>query len=495
MEITKQLRNQHLLWRAGFGPSIADIGALAHTNPARRYRQLEKQARETTTPLDTASSYVKNSLQQPPNTMEAQMDPEEKKKYTAEQKRLINRQSSADIKNLSLQWLDQMAGGNQLREKLSLFWHGHFASRVNNSLYQQMLLQIIREKASGHFGDLLKAVSKSASMLSFLNNQQNRKKKPNENFAREVLELFTMGRGHYTEKDIKEAARAFTGWGFEKNGCFVFREKIHDAAEKTFLGTHGRLSGADVLDIILQQKQTAVYITEKIYRYFVNEQTDRDHIAWLAERFYNSNYHIGGLMYDIFTSDWFYEEKHIGVQIKSPVVYLTGIRRLLPITIRNEEVQVVLQRLLGQWLFNPPNVAGWPGGTAWIDSSSLMLRLRIPGLIRDEESIALKPKGNDDADMGRKEMINVGTANKPRAKKTGGGYQIMAQVNWLQLEQQLEKVQDAGLYPVLEQLILQTPPGSADKNALKKIVQQESRRDYIRTLTIALMSTPEYQLC
>lgn len=495
MEITKQLRNQHLLWRAGFGPSIQDIGALDHMNPVKRYRQLEKEGQLKPVPLDAASSYIKNSLQQPPNTMETHMDPEEKKKYTAEQKRLINRQSSTDIKNLSLQWLDQMAGGDQLREKLSLFWHGHFASRVNNSLYQQMLLQVIREQASGHFGDLLKAVSKSASMLSFLNNQQNRKKKPNENFAREVLELFTMGRGHYTEKDIKEAARAFTGWGFEKNGSFVFREKAHDAGDKTFLGTHANLSGDDVLDIILQQKQTAVYITEKIYRYFVNEQTDPEHIHWLAERFYSSNYHIGGLMHDIFTSNWFYDEKHIGVQIKSPVAYLTGIRRLLPINIRNEEVQVLLQRLLGQWLFNPPNVAGWPGGTAWIDSSSLMLRLRIPGLIRDEESITIKPKGNDDVEMGRKEMLDVGAADKPKPKKAGGGYQIMAQVNWQQLEQRLEKVKDADLYPVLEQLILQTPPGSADKNALMKIVQQESRSGYIRTLTIALMSTPEYQLC
>ncbi len=196
-----------------------------------------------------------------------------------------------------------------------------------------------------------------------------------------------------------------------------FPEKGHDNEVKTVLGRSGNLTGDDVLDIVLEQKQTASYLTAKIYRYFVNGQTDPQHINWLAERFYRSRYDIGGLMHDILTSDWFYEEKNTGVRIKSPVEYLCGIRRLLPITIRNEEVQVLLQRLLGQWLFNPPNVAGWPGGTAWIDSSSLMLRLRIPGLIRSEESIHIKPKGNDDVDMGSKEMLAIGAPPRPRQKK------------------------------------------------------------------------------
>ena len=495
MEITKQLRNQHLLWRTGFGPSIHDLDALTYNNPHKLYKQIEKSARQKPAPLDVASSYIKSSLLQPP-VMETQLDPQEKKRYTAEQKRVINRQSSTDIKNLSLLWLDRMAGSEgQLREKLALFWHGHFACRINNSLYQQMLLQEIREHAFEYFGDLLKAVSKSASMLSFLNNQQNRKKKPNENFAREVLELFTMGRGHYTEKDIKEAARAFTGWGYEQDGSFTFRNKVHDEGTKTFLGVSGNLTGDDILDIILKQKQTAVYITEKLYRYFVNEQADPQHTAWLAERFYNSNYHIAGLMHDIFTSDWFYEEKNIGVCIKSPVEYLTGIRRILPMTINNTDVQVLLQRLLGQWLFNPPNVAGWPGGTAWIDSSSLMLRLRIPGLIKNEETINIKPKGNDDVEMGRREMLDLGADKKPKQKKPGSGYQIMAQTDWPLFEKAFSKIKQEDLYALLEQLLLQTPPGSADKNALLKIVQQDSKTAYTRTLTIALMSTPEYQLC
>lgn len=496
MELSKQLRNQHLLWRAGFGPSAADLDRLRHIQPDKLYRQLEKQAAQKPQLLDTASDYVKGSLLQPAPPMEAQLTPDDKKRYNAEQRRLINRQSSADIRKLSLLWLDQMATGESpLREKLALFWHGHFACRVNNSLYQQLLLQEIRTHAFGYFGDLLKAVSKSASMLQFLNNQQNRKKKPNENFAREVMELFTMGRGHYTEQDIKEAARAFTGWGFEKDGSFVFRSKVHDDGTKTVLSKSGVFNGDDILGIILEQRQTAVFLTEKIYRYFVNDTPDQLHIEWLSDRFYKSNYHIPALMHDIFTSDWFYEERNIGAIIKAPVVYLSGIRRLLPINIQNEEVQVLLQRLLGQWLFNPPNVAGWPGGTAWIDSSSLMLRLRIPTLIKNEETLSIKPKGDDDVQMGKKEMLETGSAAQPKAKKPGGGYQITAHIDWAKLEQALDNVKQEDLYPALEQLILQTPAGSADRDALMKLVQQDSRSAYIRSLALALMSTPEYQLC
>jgi uncharacterized protein (DUF1800 family) len=338
----------------------------------------------------------------------------------------------------------------------------------------------------------LRSVSKSAAMLSFLNNQQNKKKRPNENFAREVMELFTMGRGNYTETDVKEAARAFTGWQYEKDGSFVFREKVHDDGIKTVLGTSGNLSGDDVLDIILKQKQTAIYITRKIYRHFVNEEIDIQHIAWLSDRFYNSNYDIGKLMHDIFTSDWFYEEKNIGTHIKSPVEYLIGIRCVLPMTLQNEEVQILLQRILGQWLFNPPNVAGWPGGTAWIDSSSLMLRLRVPGLIKNDEAINLKPKGNDDVQMGSKEMFDTGGRGKK--KKAGSGYQILARINWDAYRKALGKMSTEETYNKLESMLLQVPVATSNKDEVIAMAKKATPEEYLQTLTIALMSVPEYQL-
>ena len=151
---------------------------------------------------------------------------------------------------------------------------------------------------------------------SFLNNQQNKKQHPNENFAREVMELFTLGRGNYTENDIKEAARAFTGWGYNVGGDFVFRKNQHDTGTKTVLGKTGNFDGDDIIDILLEQKQTAIFITKKVYKFFVNENIDAEKVEWLGNRFFQSGYNIKNLLEDIFISDWFYAEKNIGTKIK-----------------------------------------------------------------------------------------------------------------------------------------------------------------------------------
>jgi uncharacterized protein (DUF1800 family) len=335
-------------------------------------------------------------------------------------------------------------------------------------------------------------VSKSASMLGFLNNQQNKKQHPNENFAREVMELFTLGRGNYTENDIKEAARAFTGWAFNFKGEFVFRKFQHDSGSKTILGKTGNFDGDDVLNILLEQKQTAKYITKKIYKFFVNENDiDQQKVTWLADRFYQSNYNIGGLMKDIFTSEWFYDEKNIGANIKSPIDLLVGIRRLLPMEIETEQLQLLFQRALGQVLFYPPNVAGWPGGKNWIDSSSLMLRLRIPQLIKDDDTFQLSVKTDDDQQMGMKEDYKKKNLNA-MAK---GGFQVRANVDWEKYAKQFDGVPREQLYNVIEAVVLQTKQSSVNDSAVKSIVDNSTRENYIKTVTVALMSTPEYQLC
>ncbi|HEX6915212.1 MAG TPA: DUF1800 domain-containing protein, partial [Chitinophagaceae bacterium] len=387
--------------------------------------------------------------------------------------------------------LDEMVNTDaQLREKMALFWHGHFACRDINIFFQQLLLHQIRQNALGNFGDLLRTVSKSASMLGFLNNQQNRKQHPNENFAREVMELFTMGRGNYTETDIREAARAFTGWSFTLQGEFVFRRNLHDAGTKTVLGRTGNFDGDDILNILLENKQTARYITRKIYRHFVNEQQpDESKITWLADRFYQGNYNISALMKDIFTSDWFYDERNISANIKSPVELLVGIRRLLPMQLETEELQLLIQRALGQVLFYPPNVAGWPGGKNWIDSSSLMLRLRIPQLIKDDDRIDINLKADDDQQMGMKDNT---IDNKPYAGRNG--LQVKANVDWETYVKQFDGVPRSNLYDVLEAVVLQTRPGSVNETAVSTMADTSSRENYIKTVTIALMSTPEYQL-
>jgi len=297
---------------------------------------------------------------------------------SSDEKSAFTERSAEMIIQLNAAWLRNMASmeGN-IREKMTLFWHGHFASTSNNAYLVQRQNNLIREHALGNYGDLLKAVSKDAVMLQYLNNQQNRKNAPNENFAREVMELYTLGRGHYTEKDVKEAARAFTGWGFDKEGEFVFRTLVHDYKDKTFLGKTGPFEGDDILDILLEQKQTARFLVEKIYAFFVNEQLDTYKVDALTERFYSTGYDIGDLLRTVFTSEWFYYKENVGTKIKSPVELIASSMHMLKLDFENVEALVGIQKLLGQILFRPPSVAGWPAGYEWIDSTTLMLRLRL----------------------------------------------------------------------------------------------------------------------
>jgi uncharacterized protein (DUF1800 family) len=382
----------------------------------------------------------------------------------------------------------------QLREKMAFFWHGHFASRNLNVFYQQGLLDVIRQNALGSFRDLLHGVSKSAAMLNFLNAAQNKKDHPNENFAREVMELFTMGRGNYTENDIKEAARAFTGWSANVKGEFIFRRFQHDYGQKTVLGKTGNFEGEDVLDILLGQKQTARFITQKIYRFFVNDIADKEKTEWLADRFYKSDYNIAQLMEDIFTSDWFYDEKNIGVKIKSPIELLAGIRRILPMDIQNDDAQLVVQRILGQMLFYPPNVAGWPGGKTWIDSSTLMMRMRLPQLINDQDELNVRPKMDDDQMMGKADDDND-TELKNKRKGYGKiGKPINAVIEWGAYTKNFESIPREGLLNTIAESVLQIKMG-VPAEIIKNSADSTSRESFIKSVTLQLMSVPEYQMC
>ncbi len=477
MSVSVQLKNQHLLWRAGFGPAVEQWNDLAKVSPSKLYEALEKASRKEPMPLKVAENVVEGLMNG--------IDGIRRTEMSKEQKQQLQKKSREEIRNLNLEWLDEMVNSEQqLREKLAFFWHGHFACRNLNAFYQQDLINIIRKNALGNFGTMLKEVSRSAAMLAFLNNQQNRKQKPNENFAREVMELFTMGRGNYTEKDIKEAARAFTGWQFKINGEFIFRANFHDDGVKTVLNKTGNFDGDDVLDILLEQKQTATYITTKLYRFFVNDEVDKEKVKWLADRFYKSGYEISALLKDIFTGDWFYDQKNIGTRVKSPVDLLVGIRRAMPMQIENEEAQLYLQKILGQILFYPPNVAGWPGGFNWIDSSSLMFRLRVPQLIAFKEAFNIRAKNDDDQEMGRMQAAN----------KTGGKI-IQTTIKWEPAMKQLEKVPRENLLSAISTLMWQTDGSKMNKVMLEKFTDASSRERYVQTAIIQLMCTPEYQMC
>jgi uncharacterized protein (DUF1800 family) len=489
MALTNQQKNQHLLWRAGFGPAVEQLGDLSKYSTKEFYKALVKASDKRPAYINVADNYLQGLVMGIDAVGQMQ-----KKDLSPEQRKEIQQKNREGVRNLNIYWLKEMVNsGAQLREKMAFFWHGHFACRNLNVFYQQGLLDVIRKNALGNFGTLLKEVSKTAAMLNFLNNQQNRKGHPNENFAREVMELFTLGRGNYTENDIKEAARAFTGWSSNLQGDFVFRQGQHDFGSKTVLGHTGNFDGADVLDILLDQKQTAKYISQKLYKFLVNEQVDAAKVDWLAERFYKNEYDISKLLEDIFTSDWFFEEKNIGAKIKSPVELLAGIQRMLPMTLENEEALLILQRVLGQILFYPPNVAGWPGGKAWIDSSTLMMRMRIPQLINDADEMNVKPKDDDDQMMGRNN-------NDDKVKKPGGGInalrrqQINANVDWTLYVKNLDKVTRENLVDSMSKLLLQVK-STISNSVISQYADETARDNFIKSATIQIMSTPEYQLC
>lgn len=497
MSLPNQLKNQHLMWRAGFGSAVEQLGDLSKYTPQQFYKALVKASAKKPEYIDVADDYLKGLM------MGIQeVGRQQKKELDADERRLRQQKSREGVRNLNMYWMHEMVNtAAQLREKMAFFWHGHFACRNLNVFYQQGLLDILRRNALGDFRTLLKEVSRSAAMLNFLNNQQNKKGHPNENFAREVMELFTMGRGNYTEEDVKEAARAFTGWTANAKGEFVFRKFQHDFGKKTFLGITGDFDGEEVLDIILHQPQTAKFIAQKIYRFFVNDIPDAEKTEWLGNRFYKSNYDIAKLMEDIFTSDWFYDEKNIGAKIKSPVELLVGMQRMLPMKLENEEALMVLQRVLGQLLFYPPNVAGWPGGKSWIDSSSLMMRMRIPKLINDIDEMNVTPKEDDDTTMGMKDSDTQMTTNKKSGlQKAGGAYagmkrqQINAEVDWNIYVKSYDSVPRENLAATISKYLLQVK-SSVDENLIKQYSDQSGRDNFVKTATLQVMSTPEYQLC
>lgn len=453
------LKNKHLLWRAGFGVGINQVTDLKNNNTRTLLNELFKEDPFTeitydTPDIDPAADYMNSS------------SPVDKKK----EMQRINREQNNE---LNLNFLDKMVNSKeQMREKMAFFWHGHFASRVVNPRFNKQLLNTIRKNALGNFRDLLFEVSQAPAMLGFLNNQQNKKDHPNENFAREVMELFTMGRGNYTEKDVREAARAFTGWGYDKEGNFKERKNLHDEGSKTFLGKTGNFSGADILNLILEQKATSRFITTKVYKFFVNEKTDQDIIDTLSNNFYNSGYDIKKLMTEIFSSTWFYDQKNIGNRIKSPIELMAGIMRILPMHIQNPENLIVYQKLLGQMLLYPPNVSGWPNGRSWIDSSTLMLRLQVPQIWSGLRPLEYSPRQDDDIDMG---MKSPETALNKSFKNPN------ITIDWNRVEKIFENKKT-------EDYLIQNTQ-TLDINSVKNFSDKSTKMTIIN-----LMSTPEYQL-
>jgi hypothetical protein len=288
------------------------------------------------------------------------------------------RATMLETRRLGYWWANRMLQtAHPVEEKMALMWHGHFATHENKVRdYRKMMQQIglFEKGATGNIQDLAIQVAQNPAMLYFLDAQYNVKGAANENFAREVMELFTMGVGNYSEKDVREGARAFTGWYFD-NLTFKVDPDKHDDSVKTFLGRTGNFDGVDALKIIFQQPVTADYLAWKIYRFLVRDDLSQDLRKKLGKILRDSNYQVKPLLTAIFSSKDFYSQASYGAHIKGPVEHFVAMMKHLGVDAIPGVPDFNQSTIsMGQHLLNPPSVAGWAGGKAWITPGLLIER-------------------------------------------------------------------------------------------------------------------------
>lgn len=386
---------RHLLSRAGFGIPLRRVAHLSSLRPREAvsyFVDYERFADPFPEPDWLESPVAVRQLEREARMtvrMEADVETEteeERRQLTQQRTRMLNRQRrremGADMQRLKSWWYERIIEGPRpLEEKMTLFWHGHFATSANKvrSPYANYHLnRIFRVMATGNFKLLTYEVCCSPAMMVYLDNARSRKAHPNENWAREFMELFTLGQGHYTEDDIKNAARAFTGW--TTNGeDFVYEPRNHDQGAKEFMGRKGPLNGNDVFDILFARRRAAEFIVEKLWTFFAYAEPEPEIVEGLATVLYDQGYALKPMLRAMFLSRAFYSPRATGSHIKSPVELIATMASQLDIEfsplVRNYTLHSA--RRMGQDMFFPPNVKGWPGGRTWISAGTLMTRYNL----------------------------------------------------------------------------------------------------------------------
>ena len=455
---------RHLLNRTGFAAhaaQIAEVAKLSRTEAVDRLLAGAVPVARTPAPAWTAEFISPRRFQQ--------LGDEEKKQFQREQL-----ERAIDLKNW---WVSEMLStSSPLTERMTLFWHNHFTSglqkvKSGTLMYRQNVL--LRKHALGNFGEMLHAVAKDPAMLVYLDSASNRRGQPNENFAREVMELFTLGEGHYAEQDIREAARAFTGWSINPDtGEFLWRGFAHDGGSKTVLGRSGYFNGDDVLDVLLAYPKMGEFVVAKLWREFVSPEPEAREVARLAKVFREAKFEIRPLLRALLVSDAFYVPHNRGVLVKSPVDLVIGTMRQFDIAYSDPLPLTFMLRTLGQDLFSPPNVKGWPGGEAWINSTTLLVRRQfLERLFRVDESRMqaqseeMRFKGAAKLPDGRERFLRAA-----QAMRFSGG-------EWLR------QFGEGDARPALQRVLLALPPVSGEAVAGQGV-------ELIRRIT----ADPAYQL-
>ena len=300
--------------------------------------------------------------------------------------------SSAEVDGLAAWWVSRMLRtSDPLREKTALFWHGHFATsnaKVQNARQMYGQLRLFLDLGRGAFGPLLTAVAADPAMLTWLDGDRNRKGHPNENFARELLELFSLGIGHYSETDVQEAARALTGWR-RAGGNYRFIASRHDEGEKTVLGERGNLGQSDVLKLCVDHAATARRLARHLLRFFAHPEPPTSVVDEAARALSEDGLHVGRFLGRVFRSRWFFSDAVIESRILSPAEFVVGHLRTLGARADAKRAAALIKRL-GQALLEPPSVKGWDGERAWIHSASMIARLDAAGRLANPDGDLIK---------------------------------------------------------------------------------------------------------
>ena len=550
----------HLLERAGFGGTPAEVERLARMAPADAVAWLVDYQRhaDTLEPFEPSPIWEPGMDPFPKSRAEAVRIARERGESMGvkalpegESRRLqpvVNRffyglrANAVETQRLATWWGERMlTSARPLEEKLTLFWHGHFATGNTKVRDTRMMLrqnEMLRANAAGNFEDLLMGVLRDPAMLVYLDNGENVKDHPNENFGRELLELFSLGVGNYTERDIREAARAFTGWTNDVLE-FEFDAERHDFGEKTFLGRTGPFDGGDVIRIILEQPAAAEFIGGKLYRYFVREELDDGVRAELAATFRDSGYALKPLLTRMLLSRDFYSPASYATRIKSPAHLVVSTYRKLGLT-RLPTVPDFNRLVagLGQTLFNPPNVAGWAGGRTWITPATLLQRGNlfrgvlfpdadgfrapdrvVPGIYREvEERLARGMNITAATQQGDAESSMLADRDEDYNTRYGGymGYLMAfeklhpiprrpADLDLVRLLSDAGAVEAGDAVDHLLRRFLRVELSAADRAELLRFLRAELGGERIdadsprteaalRALLYLILSTPEYQL-
>jgi hypothetical protein len=468
----------HLLNRAGFGGTPEEIEKVQKLGPQKAVDWLMDFPDAPADEENEGDSPDLSSIAGSPASFReyAQQfvgkSPEEKKQLQQQ----FQQANHEAMQATTTWWLNRMAfGPYPMQEKMTFFWHGHFTTSAKDERAAQLMWrqnELLRRYSVGNFEPFVRAISRDPAMLDYLNNNENRKAHPNENYARELMELFTLGIGNYTETDVKQGARSFTGWGHD-GVDFVYRRNQHDEGIKTFLGETGAFDGDDVISIILRQPACPRFISAELFKYLVYDNTDAGLSTALAQLLYENHYSLRPTLRTMLTSRAFYSPQALGAQIKCPVQLFIGTVRMLGLNMPpTAAVQSALNQM-GQLPFMPPNVRGWPGGRMWINTSTLFIRYNT----------GLWLAGGDVPALGR--VTRKGDNSPPRPglgktvdfdpNATGSAQEVVDK--WV--ARLIQRPIEAGQRQVLIDAL---GPDPTKPEALRKVVQ-------------LIVSMPEYQLC